>query len=160
MAVRLILEFVQQKNQLNIEYCTSGISPLHQLLITPYMHFSNVFRIYSLLAVSAETFAPHTLYKIQVLIQLALSCHQCLPACFICSIATFSILIYDLKIWPRLFSKVKISKTAHILLTLVRTGALLDISIDEPWMNITETADYAISISLLMTTNKNLQSIL
>ena len=84
MAVRLILEFVQQKNQLNTEYCMSGISPLHQLLITPYMHFNNVCRIYSLLAVSAKIFAPHTLHKIcQVLIQLALSCHQCLPASFI-----------------------------------------------------------------------------
>ena len=116
--------------------------------------------VYSLLAVSAETFAPHTLQKIQVLIQLALSCHQCLPACFICCIATFSILIYDLKSQPRLFSKVKISKTPHILLTLVKTGAILDISVDEPWMNITETADHAISISLLMTTNKNPQLIL
>ena len=124
------------------------------------MHFNNVCRIYSLLAVSAETFAPHTLHKIQVLIQLALSCHQCLPACFICSIATFSILIYDLKGWPRLFSKVKISKTAHILITLVRTSALIDISIDEPWVNITETADHTIIISLLITTNKNPQSIL
>ena len=132
MAVRLILEFVQQKNQLTTEYCTSGISPLHQMLISPYMHFNNVCRIYSHLAVSAETFVPDTLHKmhlavsaetfvpdtlhkIQVLIQLVLSCHQCLPARFICSIATFSILIHDLKSQPRLFSKVKISKTAHIL---------------------------------------------
>ena len=115
MAVRLILQFVQQKNQLTTEYCTSGISPLHQMLISPYMHFNNACRIYSLLAVSAETFVPDTLHKIQVLIQLVLSCHQYLPARFICSIATFSILIHDLKSQPRLFSKVKISKTAHIL---------------------------------------------
>ena len=77
-----------------------------------------MFAEYTLLAV-CQIFAPHTLHKIlQVLIQLALSCYQYPPACFIYT------LTYDLKDRPRLFSK---RKTAFIKFPSV-------------WMNITDTA--------------------